>query len=76
MLRTTLGGAGVALLATAVYEFAGGILFPLALSNRPVSVTWQSRLSAQLLVAVLVTADVIASAGPGDAGQGAGDGKT
>jgi hypothetical protein len=76
MLRATVGGAGAALFATVVYEFAGGILSPLALTNQPVSVTWQSRLAARLLVAVLVVAGAVLSAGSGDAGQGAGDGKT
>jgi hypothetical protein len=76
MLRATVGGAGAALLATVIYEFAGGILFPLAMTNQPVSVTWQSRLVARLLVAVLVVAGVVLAAGSGDVRQGAGAGKT
>jgi hypothetical protein len=75
-LRATVGGAGAALLATVIYEFAGGILFPLAMTNQPVSVTWQSRLVARLLVTVLVVAGVVLAAGSGDVRQGAGAGKT
>ena len=76
ILRATVGGAGAALLATVIYEFAGGILSPLAMTNLPVSVTWQSRLAARLLVAVLVVAGVVLSAGSGDRGRAADDGKT
>ena len=76
MLRVTVGAATAALLATVIYEFAGGILFPLALTNQPISATWESRLAAQLLVALLVAAGVVLSAGSGGEGQDAGDGKT
>jgi hypothetical protein len=72
--RAMLGGVGAALLATLIYEVAGGILSPFAMTNLPVSVTWQSRLAARLLVAVLVVVGVVLSAGSGDEGQS--DGKT
>jgi hypothetical protein len=75
MLRATLGGAGGALLATVIYEFTGGILSPFAMTNLPVSLTWQSRLAARLLVAVLVVAGVVLCAGSDHEGQVAGDGK-
>ena len=75
MLRATVGGAGAALLATVIYEFAGGILSPFAMTKLPVSVTWQSRLAARLLVALLVVAGVVLSAGSDDAGQVARVGK-
>jgi hypothetical protein len=75
MLRVTLGGAGAALLATAVYEFAGSILFPQAETDHPLSATREIRLLAGLLVALLIVAGVVLSAGSGGEGQGAGDGK-
>jgi hypothetical protein len=65
MLRVMVGGAGAALLATAIYEFAGGILVPLAMTNLPVSVTWQGRLGARLLLTLLVAAGVGLSSGSG-----------
>jgi hypothetical protein len=72
--RAMLGGVGAALLATLIYEVAGGILSPFAMTNLPVSVTWQSRLAARLLVALLVVVGVVLSMGSGDEGQS--DGKT
>jgi hypothetical protein len=75
LLPMTVAGAGGALLATVIYEFAGGILSPFAMTNRPVSVTWQSRLAARLIVAVLVSAGLVLMAGSDKAARGAGDGK-
>jgi hypothetical protein len=69
MLRVTIGGAAAALLATVIYEFAGGILFPLAMTNLPVSATWQGRQAACLLVTLLVAAGVVLSAGSASEGQ-------
>jgi hypothetical protein len=59
-LSGMLGGACAALLAAVIYEFAG-ILFPLALTDRPISQTWQSRLLARLLVAGLTAVGVVFS---------------
>jgi hypothetical protein len=59
VVRGMLGGAAAALLATIIYEFAGGLLFPTALTDRPISVTWETRLAARLLVALLVAAGVV-----------------
>ena len=75
LLHMTVAGAGAALLATVIYEIAGGILSPFAMTNRPVSVTWQSRLAARLIVAVLVSAGLVLMAGSDNAARGAGDGK-
>jgi hypothetical protein len=61
-LRAMVGGAGAAFLAAAIYEFTGGILFPRAMTNRPVSVIWQTRVAAQLLVTLLVSAGVVLAA--------------
>ena len=47
------GEACAALLAAVIYEFAGGILFPQALTDRPLSQTWESRLLARLLVTLI-----------------------
>ena len=60
-LGAMLGGACAALLAAVIYEFAGGILFPLALTDRPISQTWQSRLLARLLVAGLTAVGAVLS---------------
>ena len=60
-LRGILGGACAALLAAVIYEFAGGIMFPLALTDRPISRTWESRLLARLLVTVLTAVGVVLS---------------
>jgi hypothetical protein len=60
--RAALAAAGAALIATVIYEFGGGILFPDALTERPVSQSWASRLLARLIVAVLVAAGVVLSA--------------
>ncbi len=70
VLRVTVGGAGAALLAAAIYEFGGGILFPRAMTNLPVSLTWQTRVAAQLLVTLLVAAGVVLAAGLDAEGQG------
>jgi hypothetical protein len=56
MLRGLLGGVGGAIVATLIYELAGGLLFPLSLVDRPISVTSGTRLLARLLVALLVAA--------------------
>jgi hypothetical protein len=60
-LRGILGGACAALLAAVIYEFAGGILFPQALTDRPISQTSASRLLARLLVTVLTTVGAVLS---------------
>jgi hypothetical protein len=69
--RVMLGAAGAALLATVIYEFAGGLLFPRALTDRPISQTWESRLVARLLVTVLVAAGVVLGAESTSGGEGA-----
>jgi hypothetical protein len=61
--RTVLAAASAAFIATVIFEFGGGILFPDALTDRPVSHTWVTRLVARLIVAVLVAAGVVLSAG-------------
>ncbi len=64
LLRGMLGGAGAALLAAVIYEFAGGLLFPVAFTDRPISQTWESRLVARLLVTALTAAGVVLAAEP------------
>jgi hypothetical protein len=56
MLRCLLGAAASAMLATIIYELAGMMLFPFALTDRPLSNTWETRLLARVLVAVMVAA--------------------
>lgn len=63
--RAIFGCLGAALLATAVYEFVGGILSPGALTNKPVSATPGSRLAGRLLVAMLVAAGAVMSTASG-----------
>jgi hypothetical protein len=63
--RAILGCVGAALVATAVYEFAGAILLPRALTNKPVSATSESRLAGRLLVAVMVAAGAVMSTASG-----------
>jgi hypothetical protein len=75
MLQATVGGAGAALLATAIYEFAGGILAPGAMTNLPVSAAWQTRIAAQLLVTLLVATGVVLAAGSAGGVQGSGNAK-
>jgi hypothetical protein len=57
--RAILGAAIAGLVAALIYEFGGGILVPSALTDRPISQTWSSRLLARLLVTVLVAAGVV-----------------
>jgi hypothetical protein len=72
--RATAGGICAALLATIIYEIAGGIFSPFAMTNLPVSITWQSRLAARLLVAVLVVVGVVmSSVGSDNENQSAGN---
>jgi hypothetical protein len=59
MLRGMLGGAGAALLAAVIYEFAGIVLFPLAMTDRPLAKTWEMRLVARVLVALLASAGAL-----------------
>jgi hypothetical protein len=60
-LRGKLGGACAALLAAVIYEFAGGIFFPQAMTDRPISQTWETRLLTRLLVPLLTAIGVVLS---------------
>jgi hypothetical protein len=64
--RGILGAIAGALIATVIYDFAGGIFFPLASTDRPISQTWGTRLLARLLVTILVASGVVLCAGPTD----------
>jgi hypothetical protein len=35
-----------------VHEFVGALAFPLALTTRPIAITWDSRLLSHLVVAI------------------------
>ncbi|MGP0067535.1 MAG: hypothetical protein ACLQGP_28565 [Isosphaeraceae bacterium] len=59
ILPTLVGAAAVALLATIIYEFAGMMLFPTAMTDRPLAKTTEIRLLAQLLVAAMVAAGAL-----------------
>jgi hypothetical protein len=63
MIRGLVGGAGGALLGTVIYEFAGIMLFPLDMTDRPLSRTWYTRLLARLLVSGLAAAGAALGAG-------------
>ena len=69
-IRTALAAAAAALLATVVYEIAGGLLFPTAMTDRPVSATWETRLMARLLIALPVAIGSVLAARQGDEGRG------
>ncbi len=62
--RGLVGGVAGALLATVIYEFAGGLLFTDAMTDRPISQTAVSRLLARLLVTVFIAAGLVAAAAP------------
>jgi hypothetical protein len=64
LARAILGAAGGAFLAAIMYEIGGGMLFPSALTDRPISTTWASRLFARLTVTVLAAAGVALLAEP------------
>jgi hypothetical protein len=70
-IRTTLAAAGAALVATAIYEIAGGILAPQAMTDRPLAVTAQVRLMADLLLAasVVIGAALVAGSSPATRGM-------
>jgi hypothetical protein len=59
--RAVLSGLLGALIGSIIYEFVGALVFPLAMTTRPISVTWGSRLLARLLVAGLAATGVAAS---------------
>jgi hypothetical protein len=50
LVGPALGGALGTLLGTAAYELIGGIVFPLAQTDKVFSLTWQTRLIARLCV--------------------------
>jgi hypothetical protein len=58
-VRGVIGGAAGALLGAVIYEVAGGIYFPRALTDRPISLTAETRLMARLLVTALVAAAAV-----------------
>lgn len=74
-LRCLLGGAGAALLGAVIYEFGGSVLFPLAMTDRPLSKTWETRLLARLIVALLAAAGAVLLVdwGAGEGGREAND---
>ena len=64
IVRGLVGGVAGALLATVIYEFAGGLLFTNAMTDRPISQTVVSRLVARVLVTVFIAAGLVAAAPP------------
>jgi hypothetical protein len=72
MMRLVAGCAGAALLAAFIYDFVGVTVFPLAMTDRPVSKTWETRLLARLLVAVLIAAGAVLAMQPVAKARGAG----
>jgi hypothetical protein len=69
MLRCLLGGAGAALLAAVIYEFVGIVRFPLAMTDRPLAKTWEMRLLARLLVALLAAVGAVLCGWPVASGR-------
>ncbi len=64
LARGLVGGAGAAMIATILYEFGGGLLFPSAYTDRPISPIWQGRLAARLLVTVLIAVGLVLASEP------------
>jgi hypothetical protein len=58
--RSAAGGLVGALLATFAFEVAGAMLFPEAKTTRPLSLSWESRLMARMLVGLLSAAGALA----------------
>ncbi len=52
LATATLGGAVGALLGSAAYDLIGGLAFPFARTDTPISRTWLTRLIARLCVAL------------------------
>ena len=63
-LRLIVGCAMAAPLAAIIYDLVGATAFPLAMTDRPVSMTWQTRLFARLIVAVLIAAGAVLAREP------------
>jgi hypothetical protein len=59
--RLAAGGLVGALLAAFAFEVAGAMLFPEAKTTRPLSLSWESRLMARMLVSLLSAAGAIAA---------------
>jgi hypothetical protein len=64
-----IGGLIGAALGAAIYELIGAMVFPAAVTTRPLSLSWSTRLMARLLVAILaaVMAAVFVSSAGGSA---------
>jgi hypothetical protein len=58
--RATIGGLVGGALAAVAYEMIGALVFPLADTPRPLSLTWGTRLLARLLVTTLAAAGAAA----------------
>jgi hypothetical protein len=54
-----LGGAVGAALGAALYEIVGCVAFPLARTTQLISVTWETRLMARLLVCLFAAIGVV-----------------
>jgi hypothetical protein len=63
---TAAAGLIGAIVGTSLFELAGALLFPLAETANPFSVTWQTRLLARLSVALFVGLAVMLSFRPGE----------
>src|SRR5262245_14870968 len=48
--KAVLGGFAGAILGSILYDLVGALVFPLAMTTKPISVTWGSRLLAHLFV--------------------------
>ena len=61
-MSALFGGLLGAAVGAVAFEVVGALAFPLALTTRPIPVTWGSRLVAHLLVAVCAAAGAAVAA--------------
>lgn len=64
MLRLVFLCAGAAVLAAFIFDFLGATIFPLAMTDRPVSQTWETRLLARLLLTMFVAIAAVLAMDP------------
>jgi hypothetical protein len=57
--RAALAGMGAGLIAMTLFVFAGSILSPRAMADRPVPITVESRFAARLLLSLFVAAGTV-----------------
>ena len=70
LFRGLIGAPPGRLLGAVIYELGGGLLFPQAMTDRPISVTPETRLMARLLVTVMAAVGIVLTADSGGGPRG------